>query len=102
MDKIMSDIEKDKYLHILYSNIHKILHMIEEEKQTGISPIGYIKDKMCEITAIDDQYDGNLAVVVVKLKLIYEQYGDMTYPDTRRKLLEILKDISKLYSKGGV
>ena len=94
----MDEGAKVAYLGILYSQMQKILHLVEEEKTTGYSPIGYIEERLFELKSANTQFDEKLSVPIVKLNGIYLNYAELPYKKIRKEILEIclvIKNISQ-------
>lgn len=93
---VLSDKAKKEYLESLIGKVHKILHLIEEEKETGYSPIPFIYGQMLEINAANVLFDGKLVNIIVKLKVIYDNYSESSFADKKKQIFEIKKIINSI------
>ena len=59
---ILSKEEKIEYLNQIIGKIHKALHLIEEEGETGYSPSPYMSGIMIELNAADPLYNNKFVI----------------------------------------
>lgn len=87
---------KKEYLNSLIGKIHKILHLIEEEKDTGFSPKSFIYGQLLEVNAANVLFEGKLVNIIVKLKIIYDNYATLPFTESKKQIFEIKKIINTL------
>ena len=92
----LSKTAKREYLNTIINKTYKILHLIEEEKDTGYSPKPYITGFLFELNAANDLYDGKLVSVIIKLKGVREEYKDLPFSKVKKQIFEIKKIINHL------
>lgn len=92
----LSNSAKKEYLESLVSKMYKILHLIEEEAQTGYSPQPFIAGQLFEINAANELFEGKLVNIIIKLKGIYDNYKDMPFADCKKQIFEIKKIANNL------
>lgn len=99
---ILSKAAKEEYLNSLIGKIHKILHLLEEEATTGYSPRAFIYGQLLEINSANLLFDGKLATIIVKLKVIYDGYPSLPFAECKKQIFEIKKIINSLEKNLGV
>ena len=92
----LSKSAKIEYLNTAISKTYKILHLVEEEKDTGYSPKPYITGFLFELNAANDLYGGKLVSVIIKLKGVREEYKDLPFCKIKKQIFEIKKIINRL------
>lgn len=92
----LSKSAKKEYLNTAISKTYKILHLIEEEKDTGYSPKPYITGFLFELNAANDLYDGKLVSIIIKLKGVREGYSDLPFSKIKKQIFEIKRIINHL------
>lgn len=96
-NKLVLSIEgKRKYLEKLIGKMIKILHMIEERKETGIEPEDFIYGQLIEIASANQLFDNELIEIIVKLNVIYLGYKDMEFKAVKKQIFEIKNKINYL------
>ena len=92
----LSNETKIEYLNTLIGKMYKILHLIEEEKDTGFSPKDFIAGQLFEINAANALFDNKLATIIIKLKGIYDGYSTMPFDQCKKQIFEIKRIINYL------
>lgn len=92
----LSKSAKKEYLESLIGKVYKVLHLIEEEEQTGYSPKAYIAGQLFEINAANELFEGKLVNIIIKLKGIYDNYKTIPFNDCKKQIFEIKKIINSL------
>lgn len=87
---------KKEYLNSLIGKMYKVLHLIEEEPQTGYSPQAFIASQLWEINAANELFDGKLVNVIVKLRGVYDTYKDIEFSECKKQIFEIKKILNSL------
>ena len=87
---------KYKYLDSLVGRTHKILHLIEEEEETGYSPLPFLCSQIIEINTANILFNGELVDVIIKLNVIYNNYRTMSFNECKRQIHEITKIIKSM------
>jgi len=87
----LSNSAKREYLNTAIGKTYKILHLIEEEKETGFSPKPFITGFLFELNAANDLYDGKLVSIIIKLKGIREGYNNLPFAEIKKQIFEIKK-----------
>ena len=96
-NKLVLSIEgKRKYLEKLIGKVIKILHMIEERKETGIEPEDFIYGQLIEIASANQLFDNELIEIIVKLNIVYLGYKDMEFRAVKKQIFEIKNKINYL------
>ena len=102
-NKIIIPVEaKKKYLEKLIGKMIKILHLIEEEKDTGcdpskdVDPLNFIYGQLVELNSANQLFDNELIEVIVKLNIIYCGYNEMEFKDIKKQIFEIKSKINYL------
>lgn len=90
----LSNETKTEYLNSLIGKMYKILHLIEEEKETGFSPKDFIAGQLFEINAANVLFDNKLATVIIKLKGIYDNCETMPFDQCKKQIFEIKRIIN--------
>ena len=93
---VLSKEEKIEYLNSIIGRTHKILHIIEEEKEKGYSPTSYISGIMFELRAADALYDHKFVTIIVKLEGIRKQYKEMEFSEIKKQIFEIRRIINRM------
>lgn len=93
---ILSNDAKKQYLVSLIGKILKILHLIEEEKTTGFSPMSFIEGQLFEINAANTLFDDKLTSIIIKLTGIKENYANMSFDSIKKQIFECKKQINYL------
>ena len=96
MKIVISNSAKKEYLSSLISKIHKILHLFEEEDETGFSPKHFIYGQLFEINAANEMFDGKLIPIIVKIKGIYDNVETIEYRDVKKQIFESDKIIKSM------
>ena len=65
---VLSVSGKRKYLEKLIGKMIKILHLIQEEEQTGNSPQPFIFGQLVELNSANQLFDNELIEIIIKLK----------------------------------
>lgn len=91
---VLSTESKEKYLSALIGKMLKILHLIEEEKQTGFSPKQFIENQLFELNSANELFGGELVSIIVKLNGILDGYADMPFDSVKKQIFEIKKMIN--------
>lgn len=92
----LSNNAKKEYLNSLISKTYKILHLIEEEKDTHYSPKHFIYGQILEVNAANVLFQGKLVNIIVKLRVIYDTYETSDIKESRKQIFEIKKIINNL------
>lgn len=92
----LSNEAKNEYLKSLMSKMYKILHLIEEESETGFSPIPFIEGRLTELNSANDMFHGRLVNIIIKLNAIKNNYGTMSFQDCKSQIFEIRKIITAI------
>lgn len=94
-NKLLLSVEaKRKYLERLIGKMIKILHLIEEEKQTKNSPRAFIFGQLCEVNSANILFDNDLVEIIVKLNWVYYNYETEDFKEVRRQIFEIKNNIN--------
>lgn len=93
---ILSKEAKQVYLNKLSKKMIKILCLIEEEKETGNNPEGFILGQLFEINAANCLFDFKLTEVVIKLNGILN-YTNKPFDMIRKQVFEAKGIIDYLY-----
>lgn len=96
---ILSVPGKIKYLNRLVGKTLKILHLLEEESQTGYNPKDYIYGQLIELNSANQLFEGELAVVVIKYNVIYNLVDKRDEKGIRKQVFEIKQEIEYLQKK---
>lgn len=96
---ILSQDAKRIYLTSLIGKMLKILHLAEEEKETGYSPLPFIAGQLFEVNAANMLFDGELVSVIVKLKGIYDEYKTLPFDKIKKQIFEIKRIINSMLAK---
>lgn len=86
---LLSNDAKKQYLKQLLGKMFKILHLIEEEKETGFSPRDFISGQLFEVNSANELFEGKLVGIIVKLNGIYDNYANMSFDSIKRQIFEI-------------
>ena len=96
-NKLILSVEgKKKYLQKLIGKVIKILHLIDEEKQTNYSPRAFIYGQLLELNSANQLFDNELVEIIVKLNVVYNGYQTMPFEDIRKQIFEIKNKINHL------
>lgn len=95
---ILSVDGKRKYLEKLIGKIIKILHLIEEEPKTSISPQSFIYGQLVELNSANQLFDNELVEIIVKLNVVYSSYKTVPFTDIKKQIFEIKNKINYLIS----
>ena len=87
---------KINYLEGLRGQMIKVLHLIEEQKDTGYSPELFILGRLFELNSANDLFDGKLVNIIVKLNGIVTNYENLSFAEIKRQIFEIKKNINFL------
>lgn len=93
---VISNAAKREYLTSLIGKMHKILHLFEEEAETGFSPRLFIAGQLWEMNAANELFDGKLVPVIVKVKGVYEDAKNIEYREVKKQIFEIDKIIKSM------
>lgn len=93
---VISNAAKREYLTSLIGKMHKILHLFEEEAETGFSPRFFIAGQLWEMNAANELFDGKLVPVIVKVKGVYEDSKNIEYREVKKQIFEIDKIIKSM------
>lgn len=96
---ILSKEAKRVYLISLIGKMLKILHLVEEEKQTGYSPLSFIAGQLFEVNAANVLFEGELVNIVIKLKGIYDEYKNLSFDKIKKQIFEIKRIINSILLK---
>lgn len=96
---IISQDAKKVYLTSLIGKMLKVLHLAEEEKETGFSPLPFIAGQLFEINAANVLFEGELINIIVKLKGIYDGYADLSFEKIKKQIFEIKRIINSMLKK---
>lgn len=96
---LISNEAKKIYLTALIGKMLKILHLIEEEKDTGYSPLPFIANQLFEINAANELFDGELINIIIKLKGIYDELCSLSFQDIKKQIFEIKRIINSMLAK---
>ena len=88
---IISDDAKREYLTTLIGKMHKILHLFEEEAETGFSPRFFIAGQLWDMNAANELFDGKLIPIIVKVKGVYDDAKNIEYREVKKQIFEIDK-----------
>lgn len=98
---IISDDAKRSYLTSLIGKILKILHLIEEEKETGYSPLPFMANQLFEMNAANELFNGELIGIIVKLKGVYDELNTLPFREVKKQIFEIKRIINSMLAKIG-
>lgn len=87
---------KKKYLEKLIGKMIKILHLIEEEKDTHNSPQAFIYGQLVELNSANQLFDNELVEIIVKLNVVYNTYASAPFKDIKKQIFEIKNKINFL------
>lgn len=90
----LSNEAKKQYLVGLIGKMLKILHLIEEEKNTGFSPDLFIEGQLFELNSANELFNGALVNVIIKLNGIKEKYQTMSFEAVKKQIFEIKRIIN--------
>lgn len=93
---ILSKESKIKYLEKLIGKMIKILHLIEEEKDTGNSPSDFIYGQLVEMNSANQLFDNELVDIIVKLNVVYRDYNKVEFSKIKKQIFEIKNRINYL------
>ena len=96
---ILPNEAKVQYLSMLIGKVIKILHLIEEEKNTGYTPKYYIHGLIWDINSLNSLMNWELTEIIVKLKSIYDNFDKAPFEDIKKKVFEIKSKINFLIRK---
>lgn len=96
---VLSNVAKKKYLTSLMGKIYKALHIIEEEPKTGYSPAPFIYSQILSVNAANSLFDGGLVEIIIKLRIIYDNYGSIKFSECKKQIFEIAKIINNRLSE---
>lgn len=96
---ILSESGKKVYLTSLIGKMLKILHLIEEEKDTGYSPYPFIVGQLFELNSANELFNGELVNIIVKLNGIGNTYKELPFDKTKKQIFEIKRIINSLLAK---
>lgn len=87
---------KIEYLNALIGKMHKIIHLFEEQKETGYTPRYFVAGQLFEINAANELFDGKLVPILVKVKGIYDNHKTIECQEVKKQVFEIDKIIKSL------
>lgn len=93
---VISKEAKAEFLHSLIGKVHKILHLFEEQNETGYSPQAFIAGQLIDVNAANGLFGGKLIPIIVKMKAIYDNRDTMTCADVKKQVFEIDKIIKSM------
>lgn len=93
---ILSDEAKKKYLERLIGKMIKILHLVEERKDTGINPSDFIYGQLIELNSANQLFNNELIEIIVKLNIIYNGYDELEFKEIKKQIFEIKNKINYL------
>ena len=93
---VLSDEAKKKYLERLIGKMIKILHLIEERKDTGINPSDFIYGQLIELNSANQLFNNELIEIIVKLNIIYNGYDELEFKEIKKQIFEIKNKINYL------
>ena len=93
---VLTSEEKVSYLNSMIGRIYKVLHLIEEEGETGYSPTAYIAGIMFELNAADFLYENKFVTMIIKLEGIRKQYREMEFKDIKKQIFEIKRILKSM------
>ena len=93
---ILSKEAKIEYLNSIIGRVHKVLYLIEEEKETGFSPSPFMSGIMFELNAANQFYGNKFVTVIIKLEGIRKGYKEMEFSDIRKQIFEIRRIINRM------
>ena len=96
---ILSAAGKKVYLSSLIGKMLKVLHLVEEEEQTGYSPYSFIVGQLFEINAANELFDGELTGIIVKLNGVLKNYSSVPFDTIKKQIFEIKRIITGLMNK---
>ena len=76
--------------------MHKILHLFEEEAETGFSPQFFIAGQLWDMNAANELFDGKLIPIIVKVKGVYDDAKNIEYREVKKQIFEIDKIIKSM------
>ena len=93
---ILSAEAKKKYLERLIGKMIKILHLVEERKDTGINPSDFIYGQLIELNSANQLFNNELIEIIVKLNIIYNGYDELEFKEIKKQIFEIKNKINYL------
>ena len=93
---LLSDEAKKKYLERLIGKMIKILHLVEERKDTGINPSDFIYGQLIELNSANQLFNNELIEIIVKLNIIYNGYDELEFKEIKKQIFEIKNKINYL------
>lgn len=90
---LLSQEAKYQYLDKLIGKMIKILHLIEEEKDTHISPSSFIWGQLVELNSANQLFEGSLVDLIVKLNIVYNSYQTEDFKKIKKQIFEIKNKI---------
>lgn len=90
---VLSTEGKKFYLTKLIGKMIKILHLIEEEPKTKISPSHFIYGQLVELNSANQLFDNELVEIIVKLNIIYTSYQTLEFKEIKKQIFEIKNKI---------
>lgn len=93
---ILSDEAKKKYLERLIGKMIKILHLVEERRDTGINPSDFIYGQLIELNSANQLFNNELIEIIVKLNIIYNGYDELEFKEIKKQIFEIKNKINYL------
>ncbi len=96
---VISKEAKRKFLEKLIGKMIKILHLIEEEKDTGCDPSNFIYGQLIEVNSANVLFDNELIDIVVKLYAVYTGYKTVEFKEIKKQIFEIKNKINYLISQ---
>lgn len=87
---------KIAYLDKLIGKMIKILHLVEEESVTHVSPSDFIFGQLLEINSANQLFDNELIEIIVKLNIVYRTYSTAPFAEVRKQIFEIKNKINYL------
>lgn len=93
---VLSTNGKRKYLSKLIGRVLKILHLIEEEETTKVTPEHFIYGQLIEVNSANMFFDGELTDIIIKLNYVYNNYKTAEFKDIRRQIFEIKNCINHI------
>lgn len=97
---LLSPEAKYQYLDRLIGKVIKILHLIEEEDKTNISPQAYIWGQLVELNSANQLFNGELVEIIVKLNVVYNTYKTEEFKNIKKQIFEIKNKI--IYLRGNL
>lgn len=96
---VLSVSGKRKYLEKLIGKMIKVLHLVQEESQTGNSPKPFIFGQLVELNSANQLFDNELIEIIIKLNAVYNNYATVPFSETKKLIFEIKNKINYLLER---